>query len=154
TGFVARPLAPLVDRVDAVDIAATMIAEGRRSPSGDHPHIRWYCSPMETFPGDPPYGLIVAGASLHWMGWEATLPRFARWLARGGMRALVEDLTEAAPWEAEIGPPIARYSLNRDFRAYTNRKITDELEQRGLFRLLGTHTTESVAFSQPVESYI
>ena len=44
--------------------------------------------------------------------------------------------------------------LNRDFRPYTNQTIVDELERRGLFRLLGRRTTAYVPFSQPVESYI
>jgi SAM-dependent methyltransferase len=154
TGFVARPLAPLVEQVDAVDIAPAMVAEGRRSPGGDHPRIRWFASPIESFAGEPPYALVAAGASLHWMDWEVALPRFASWLAAGGMLALVGDLTEGVAWGTEIGPLIARYSLNRDFRPYTTRTIVEELERRGLFRLLGARTTAYSPFQQRIESYI
>ena len=41
TGFVARPLAQLVERVDAVDFSGAAIREGRRLPGGDHPRLRW-----------------------------------------------------------------------------------------------------------------
>src|SRR5215217_4625956 len=41
TGDVARRLAPLVERVDAVDVSAAMIAQGRRQPGGDVPNLRW-----------------------------------------------------------------------------------------------------------------
>ncbi|MBV9278962.1 MAG: class I SAM-dependent methyltransferase, partial [Chloroflexi bacterium] len=44
TGDVARPLAPLVDRVDAVDISAGMIERGRRLPGGENPAITWICA--------------------------------------------------------------------------------------------------------------
>ena len=40
TGFVARPLAALVDRVDAVDPSAAMIEDGKRLPGGDDPRLR------------------------------------------------------------------------------------------------------------------
>ncbi len=40
-GALARPLAPRVDRVDAVDPSAPMLDAGRRAPGGDHLSIRW-----------------------------------------------------------------------------------------------------------------
>src|SRR5690242_19367942 len=80
TGFVARPLARYVDRVDAADISAAMIAAGRSLPGGDDPRLRWFCGAIESVAVEPPYALIVAAASLHWMEWEIALPRFAAWL--------------------------------------------------------------------------
>src|SRR5436309_15943530 len=50
TGDVARPLAPRVARVDAVDIAPAMLAQGRALPGGDHPHLRWILGSAETAP--------------------------------------------------------------------------------------------------------
>ena len=41
TGFVARPLAPLVDRIDALDVSPTMIEAGKRLPGGDHARLTW-----------------------------------------------------------------------------------------------------------------
>jgi 8-oxo-dGTP pyrophosphatase MutT (NUDIX family)/SAM-dependent methyltransferase len=154
TGFVARPLAPLVAHVDAVDIAATMLAAGRAAPGGDHPHLRWACSPLETFAADPPYALIVAGSSLHWMEWKLVLPRFAAWLAPGGLLALLDEHSEPTPWGTEVGPVIARFSTNPDFRPYSTRTIADELTQRGLFAERGSRQIEPVPFTQTVAEYI
>src|SRR5437870_3196445 len=47
TGAIARRFAPLVDRVDAVDISSPMIDEGKRSPGGDHPALRWILGSAE-----------------------------------------------------------------------------------------------------------
>lgn len=41
TGEIARRLAPLVDRVDAVDPSREMIARARLLPGGDAPNLRW-----------------------------------------------------------------------------------------------------------------
>src|SRR5215468_8532737 len=41
TGDVARRLAPLVARVDAVDFSPGMIEKGKTLPGGDHPNLRW-----------------------------------------------------------------------------------------------------------------
>lgn len=69
-GAVARSLAPLVDRVDAVDFSSAMIEAGRQLPNGDRPNVRWIEGRIETVPLDPPYALIVAAGSLHWMDWS------------------------------------------------------------------------------------
>src|SRR5438270_13066726 len=58
TGFLARPLAPLVDRLDAVDVSAAMIEEGRHLPGGDDPRLRWIVGRVEDAPLDPPYALV------------------------------------------------------------------------------------------------
>src|SRR5690349_4629062 len=50
TGFIARPLAPLVDRVDAVDVSGAMIMAGQRLPGGDRSTIRWVAAPIEVAP--------------------------------------------------------------------------------------------------------
>jgi SAM-dependent methyltransferase len=154
TGFVARPLAPLVDRVDAVDISEAMIAAGKRLPGGDRANIRWIAAPIETAPLDGPYALIVAAASLHWMDWERTLPRFAALLAPGGALALVEDVGQPNAWDAAVGPILGRYSMNTDFVPYTMLTVAAELERRGLFRLRGAHTTAPAPFRQPVDEWV
>ncbi|HEU5103105.1 MAG TPA: class I SAM-dependent methyltransferase [Roseiflexaceae bacterium] len=154
TGFVARPFAPLVDRVDAVDISEAMIAMGQRLPGGERANIRWVAAPIETAPLDGPYALIVAAASLHWMDWERTLPRFAAVLAPGCVLALVEELAQSSPWDSAIGPILGRYSMNTDFVPYSMATVAAELERRGLFRLRGTHTTALAPFRQPIDEWV
>src|SRR6478735_11388399 len=47
TGDIARRLAPLVERVDAVDVSAAMIAQGRQQPGGDAPNLHWMQATVE-----------------------------------------------------------------------------------------------------------
>lgn len=89
TGFVARPLAPLVDRVDAIDISTAMIEVGKRLPGGDHARLTWIAGRAEDVALRPPYALITAGDSLHWMDWDRVLPRLADALSPNGALAIL-----------------------------------------------------------------
>ncbi|HVL23899.1 MAG TPA: class I SAM-dependent methyltransferase [Thermomicrobiales bacterium] len=151
TGAIARGLVARVDRVDAVDPSLPMIERGRRLPGGDAPNLRWIHAPAENAPLDPPYALITAGASLHWMEWSVVLPRFRDALAPSGMLAIVSDITDAVPWREPLQALIDRYSTNRKFRPYN---VIDEVERRGLFRPLGHHRTAAIPFTQTIEDYV
>ena len=155
TGFVARPLAPLVERVDAVDFSAAAIREGKRLPSGVHPHLRWIEGPIESVAVDPPYCLITAGASMHWFDWDLVFPRFARLLAANGLFVAV-GMTEDKPnWMSEeLGPVLARYSMNKDFAPYSAAKILAQLEDRGLFRQMGSAQTHAIEWQQPISEWV
>lgn len=154
TGFVARPLAPLVDRVDAVDFSAAAIREGKRLPGGDHPHLRWMEGPIESVALHPPYCLITAGASVHWFDWGVVFPRFARLLAQNGLFVVVGMSGESPAWMEELRPVFARYSMNRDFAPYSAEGILAELEERGLFELLGSVETEPVEWQQSISEWV
>ena len=149
TGFIARPLAPLVAQVDALDIAPAMIDEGRAEPGGDHPNLRWIVGAAEDAALSPPYGLITAADSLHWMRWDVTLPRFAALLAPGASLAIIEHGSLPSPWD--LVPIIRRFSVNRDYRPV---KLVEELERRGLFHTLGRVNTAPWPFQQTVDAYV
>jgi SAM-dependent methyltransferase len=151
TGFIARHLAELVDHVDALDVSPAMIEEGRRLPNGDHPRLTWIVGRAEDAPLSPPYGLITAGDSLHWLAWEVALPRFAQLLAPGGWLAIVQNVQLSVPWSAELLPIIQRYSISEKYQPID---IVAELERRGLFRKHGQTRTEPVAFTQSIDEYI
>ncbi len=152
TGFVARPLVSLVDRVDGVDFSAPMLEIARSLPNGDHPNIRWIHGPIEEAELDPPYGLITAGASLHWMEWSLVMPRFRRLLVPGGVIGLVGGTSMGdAPWWQELLPLLQQYSTNRDFQPYDT---VDELTGRGLFAVSGQARTAPVPISQSVAGYV
>jgi SAM-dependent methyltransferase len=111
TGNLARSLAASVQRVDAVEISEVMVEEGRASPGGSSPNIRWIVGPAETAPLNGPYGLAMAGASLHWMDWDVVLPRVAASLTPEAVLAIV-DLGD--PLQRRPGPvldAIVRYSV-------------------------------------------
>lgn len=157
TGFVARPLASLVDRVDAVDISAAMIAEGRRLPSGDHPRLTWIVGRVEEVVLHPPYALATAGDSLHWMDWEITLPRIAGALSPSGMVAILTVDGEVVGGEEGFAEArldlIGRYTT---FAEWPPPKfdLVAELERRGLFQERGRADTAAVPLRQPVDEYV
>jgi SAM-dependent methyltransferase len=151
TGFVACHLVSLAERVDAVDISSEMIATGKSLLNGDHPNLHWYLGKAEdTFP-QPPYGLITAGESLHWLDWEVGMPRFAEVLGLDGYLAILHPKVMPVPWDKDLKEIIRTYSTTRDFRSFD---LIAELEQRQLFQRVGTNVTEAVIFKQALEEYI
>jgi ubiquinone/menaquinone biosynthesis C-methylase UbiE len=151
TGEIARPLAPHVGRVDAVDVSAGMIEKGKRLPGGDHPAIRWLLGRVEDVELKGPYGLVAAASSLHWMDWQVVMPRFREVLAPGGHVAVVYVHRLPLPWDDALQTIITRYSTNRDYRPYS---LVDELQQRDLFQKQGERRTAPVTFTQPINQYI
>lgn len=151
TGEIARRLVGRAVAVDAVDPSAGMVAKGRALPGGDHPSLRWIAGTAEDAPLRPPYGLIIAAASLHWMDWETALPRFRDLLSPGGVLATVELREEPNPWDDALRPLIARFSTNRHFHPYD---LIEELSERRLFQEIGRRRTAPVTFSQSVAAYV
>ena len=91
-----------IERADAVDPSEAMLRVARSLPGADNSKIRWIHAAIEDAPLEPPYGLIVAASSIHWMDLDRTLPRFAGALADGAMLAVLDgDAPVDAPWERE-----------------------------------------------------
>lgn len=150
TGLIARNLVPFVTRVDAIDISSAMIAKGQRLPRGNYPNLHWHLGKAEESFPRPPYGLITAGESLHWMDWKIAMPRFADVLAPDGLLAILQPKQESVPWDKELTEIISTYSTTRDFRKFD---LVSELEQRQLFQKLGTKVTNPTKFVRSVEDY-
>ena len=150
-GNIARLLLPYVARMDAVDVSPGMIALGRTLPDGDDPRLHWFVGRAEEAPLHPPYALVTAGASLHWMDWEVALPRFHDALTPHGQLAIVGVDEADEPWTAAIRAIIPRYSTNPDFAPFD---LIGELERRGLFGRVGEYRTDPVPLAQPVADYI
>jgi SAM-dependent methyltransferase len=151
TGDIARRLAPLAQRVDAIDISARMVAAGRQMVGGDAPNLCWQVAALEDAPLAGPYGLAVAGESLHWMDWERVTPRLRAALAPGASLAIVERVEAPSPWTSAFYKLIHRYSTNREYQPYD---LIELLERRGLFALAGTASIDPEPFSQSVGEYI
>lgn len=151
TGSVARPLAERVDRVDAVDFSEGMIAAGRTLPGGDRPNLRWTVADVETAPLEPPYGMITAGQSLHWMDWDVVMPRFVDALTETGSLVLIYHEFVQAPWDADLRALTARYSTNRDYAPYDP---VEELETRGVFEKHGERRTGFVPLVSSLDRYV
>lgn len=157
TGFMARPLAPLVDRIDAVDVSAAMIEEGRRLPGGDHPRLRWIVGRVEDAPLDPPYALATAGDSLHWMDWDVVLPRLADALSPSGLLAILDVESEIVPNDESFRQArlelIRRYTTFEEWRP-AGFDLLAELKRRGLFREVDRTETHAILFRQSADAYV
>jgi SAM-dependent methyltransferase len=154
TGFIARPLAPLVHRVDAVDISAAMIEEGKNLPGGDHPGITWIVGRAEDVALHPPYALATTGDSLHWMEWGVVLPRLVDALSPAGWLAILTTdgtiITEDQTVEEEVLHLIERYSTY--WRP--NLRLLEELKRHGLFHEQGRAETGATVLRQSVDDYV
>lgn len=151
TGAIARFLVERVERVDAVDFSQNMLEKAKTLLHGENPRIRWLYGMVEDVELDPPYALITAGASLHWMEWSIVLPRFHDMLSPGGYLAIIEEDSTPGPWENNMLEIIQRYSTNKEFQAYD---LTEELEKRSLFKKVGEKRTQPVPFVQSVDDFI
>ncbi|BCJ35346.1 hypothetical protein Athai_28490 [Actinocatenispora thailandica] len=151
-GALARPLAGRVDRVDAVDPSAAMVAAGRRRPGGGASTLRWLVAAAETCPLDGPYALVTAGASLHWMRWRPVCQRIAPALTAGAYLAIVEHGPRRLPWQAELTALIRRHS--RSPRYDPHFSLVGALDAAGLVEPVGTASTAPVCFRQPVADYV
>ena len=152
TGDVARPLAALMERVDAVDPSAAMLEVGRAREGGDQPNIRWVCRSAEDFAYATRYSLIVTGASLHWMDWDTVIPRMAAALSDHGFLAIVGGRRlDAAPWADGLNEIIARYATNEGFGPHF---LLKELERRQLFAAVGKKRTAPQEHSMSIQNYV
>jgi SAM-dependent methyltransferase len=143
-------LAPHVERIDALDVSAPMLAAAHVMPGGGHPAIRWMLGRAEDVDFDGPYSLAVAGDALHWMDWDVVLPKVRVTLAPGAHLAIVSARCEP-PWSGELLRPIRRYSAMQDFQRYD---LIEELAARGVFAKLGEATAGPLPFTRTVDDYV
>lgn len=151
-GKIARALVDHVDSVDAVDFSPEMIRVGKSLINGNHPNLRWINGPIETVQLYPPYQMITAGASIHWMEWNVVFPRFREILTTDGYLIIIDgDRPLGAPWhDAELSL-IHKYSTNSDYEAID---LIQELVNRGHLYLIGDKRTTPVSFSQSLMDYV
>lgn len=152
TGEIARPLATRVERVDALGPSAAMLVKGKTLPGGDRPNLRWIQGRAEEAPLQPPYALITAGDSLHWMDWEVVLPRFHDLLTPHGLLAIVHRAEVPPPWHECLGELVETHSTMKNF--LKNFDLIHELESRNLFEQQGTYETPPVAHRQAIDDYL
>jgi SAM-dependent methyltransferase len=129
TGELARRLAPLVGRVDAVDVSEPMLALAQTLPGAER--VNWVHGGIEDAALGPPYALVVAGDSVHWFDWDIALPRIFELAPRFAVvsRNWFHGADELV---ARLRPVYRAHGWNRDFRPLDP---VDELERRGLLRV-------------------
>lgn len=165
TGEIARGLIDKVERIDAVDIAEAMVAQGKRLPRGNDPSINWIQGRVEEVALHPPYALITAGSSLQWMTESVVLERFRNILSPKGFVATILPREAAQPWDDALQGILERYTVNQDSGTLSfylasvtvGDKSLDPirwLEARGLFEKMGEKHTAPVPFVRPLDMYI
>lgn len=151
-GAIARPLAPRVEQVDAIDFSAPMVEVGRARPGGDHPNLRWQVNPIESADLDGRYALVTAGASIHWMPWEETFARIVPYLTPNAQLAVIEHGPVDMPWWDGVVQAIRKHSRKKNHDPKYN--VVDAIRDRGLLTLTGTARTEPVLYHQNVQDYV
>jgi trans-aconitate methyltransferase len=155
TGEIARRIAPRVAHVDAVDLSSAMLTKGKGLPGGQAPNLRWIQGETETVALTPPYGLITAASSLHWMEWSIVLPRFAQMLTPNGVLAIVfEHSTIPEPYARAIGNLVGESLTTRGIPIREPYDLIDELRQRHLFTVLGEQQTQTTLQEQSIDDFV
>ena len=79
-----------------------MLAVGRSLPGGDASNLHWIEGDVETADLAGPYGIVVAGAAIHWFDLTVALPLFAELLADGGCLVVLDGDGAVSPaWHAD-----------------------------------------------------
>ena len=160
TGKITLGLVDHIERADAVDPSDAMLRVARSLPGATSAKIRWIHGAIEDAPLDPPYGLIVAASSIHWMDLDRTLPRFAEALADGAMLAVLDgDAPVDAPWEREetefmLDFLAVREGVRPKWWKTMQERFAEPVLVHPRFESLGHRITSPVSFSQNVADYL
>jgi SAM-dependent methyltransferase len=160
TGKITLGLIDRIDRADAIDPSDAMLRVARSLPGADNAKIRWIRAAIEDASLDPPYGLIVAASSIHWMDLDRTLPRFADAGADGAMLAVLDgDAPVEAPWEREETAFMIDFLAERDGRRpqwwkTASERFAEPVLAHPRFESLGHRITAPVSYSQSMTDYL
>jgi SAM-dependent methyltransferase len=152
TGALARQMVDFAELVDAVDPSDAMVREGRRLPGGADQRLHWIVGRMEDAPLSGPYGLITAGASLHWLDLDVALPRLRDALAADAVMAVADTETIPGPYRSELDAVIREYS-EAEHHAETP-DLMETLNATGRFAIQGRERSEPLPFEQSVDDYL
>jgi SAM-dependent methyltransferase len=159
-GKITLGLIDHLERADAVDTSDAMLRVARSLPGAASAKIRWIHGAIEDASLDPPYGLIVAASSIHWMDLDRTLPRFADALADGAMLAVLDgDAPVDAPWEREETEFMLDFLAAREGKRpawwkTVSERFAEPVLVHPRFERVGYRITGPVEFSQSVADYL
>ena len=101
SGDIARKVVGFVERVDAVDFSLNMIERGKQLPNGNSPHLHWIYGKVEEVQLTPPYTLITAGSSIHWLEWEKVFPLFRKHAAPKAALMFTVSIGSGSIWRPD-----------------------------------------------------
>ena len=159
-GKITLGLLDRLERSDAVDPSAEMLRIARSLPNGSSSKINWIQAPVEEAQFDPPYGLIVCAASIHWMDLDRMLARFSRVLNAGGYLSIVDgDSPVDAPWERDevafMTAFLEKIGAQRPDEWKTARQLLSEPRLvHPAFEPVGCRITSPLLVSQSIGDYL
>jgi SAM-dependent methyltransferase len=150
SGLVACGLAP----IDAVEPSPAMVD---RAPELEG--VRWIVDTFEGADVSGPYGLAVAGESIHWTDWTVSFPKLAGALADGAVLALVGLQESGAgrgrkgsqPWLRDLQALIARSATSYEYVPYD---LPTELREQGHWEEVGSFVTPWEPRAQAIEDVV
>ena len=149
-----------VDRIDAIDPSEEMLRVALSFPKSSDPKIRWMCARAEDADLQPPYGLIVAGASIHWMDLDRVLPKFRAALSEGAVLAVLDgDAPIDPPWEADATTFMLDFLERREGKrpewwANAASRLSSPVLGHSSFEHVGSLITQPIDVSQSIEDFL
>ena len=153
-GKLARPLADMFERVDAVDPAAPMIAAGRDVDAGVHRNIDWVVATAEDASLSGPYDLVTAGASIHWMDHQILFPRLCAQMAPDGVLVIVGGDEAAEPPWAQEWPALMSAWIGRMGGTYDRQTFSAEMTAHEAWMDIAGRETIVSTVAQTVDAFI
>lgn len=129
-----------------------MMDAGLGLPGGADRRLRWIVGSAEDAQLSAPYGLITAGASLHWLDPDVAMPRLRDALAPGAVMAVADVEIVHGPYRADVTSIIREHS-ELDHHTETP-ELMDELHAAGRFTIQGRLRTDPVPFEQSIDDYL
>ena len=160
TGKIVRGLVDQFDRADAVDPSEEMLRAARSLPAGGDPKIRLVSARIEEAELSPPYGLIVAAASIHWMELDRVLPRFRESLAPGAFLAVLDgDAPIDPPWEGEVTRFMLDFLENLEgerpkWWASAGQRLRQPILDHKAFQRVGVMISKPVRVAQNIADFL
>lgn len=152
TGKLAGPLAAHFARVDALDPSVPMLAAA--ASAYPDTRIRWLTGTAEDVDWGPPYDLVCAGASIHWLDHERLMPRLSESLSTGAWLMVIDgDGAWQPPWQAEWIDFIARW-LERMGRRHDEIEYLAAMNRYQEFVVVGGRREFVSAVTQPVDEFV
>jgi len=159
-GKITLGLVDHLERIDAVDPSPEMLRVARSLPKSSDQKIRWVCARMEDAELNPPYGVIVAGASIHWMDLDLVLAKFEKALSDTASLVVLDgDAPIDPPWETEASRFMQDFLERRDGKrpewwVSARRRLGLPILVHPAFERLGSLIVRPVQVSQSIEDFL
>ncbi len=159
-GKIARKICERFDAVTAVDPSESMLSVAQALQSSRHANIDWVCSLAEEASfSSPPFDLIVAAASIHWMDHAVLFPRLLNHVRDNHIFAVVEgDDAYLPPWQEEWDAFLAKWIFELKGERYQpgnkDSAFARKMERHKDWLSLEGNASFELTFTQSVDEFV